>query len=158
WTLVDGDVLLKDLIVRSELVGRDGVDRALAEVSRRRASSQDADLARFVVETGLLDKAALEKIQREARQGAIRRGPSQRLTPDKLTETLELPNVPKVGEAVGFRTEVMPTIKPGRRSTGRLDTVTPSPTPVPAHPTPAPPPVIPTPHTLSGSKADIGRI
>src|SRR4051812_48486338 len=81
--VVDDDVLLGQVIVRSSALSSEMVARALAEVSRRRSKGREADLASVLVAANLLEQAQVEHFQRAARRAS-------RQEEDELTSTLRL--------------------------------------------------------------------
>jgi serine/threonine protein kinase len=74
--VVDGDVLLGELFVRSGLLSRDAVQRALVEVGRHRAAGRTQDLAGYLVAQGLVAREAAERLKRENARPSQRLGPA----------------------------------------------------------------------------------
>jgi predicted Ser/Thr protein kinase len=122
--VVDDDVLLGELIVRAGILSREGIARALIEVSRRRSQGVESDLGGLLVSAGLLDRDTLERCQREARSRPARDeelSKALRNAYDSVDDTSVMKPGPKPTSfpAIGALPVAPPL--PAKKTTGRLE-------------------------------------
>ncbi len=132
--MVDDDVLLGEVIVRSSALPGETVARALAEVAKRRKQGQKAELLSVLVETNLLDESLVEHLKREAQALAGGRD-------EELTKTLKLAYDSADPDAIRPRGKTgrfapPPAAPVVKRPTGRLGPPPPALGPVPILPKP----------------------